>query len=51
MLTKGEVEIMNKKGMTSFFAYPLLRGARFFGLKLLCVFLQIMGGKTKEKHF
>ena len=45
MHAKREVLIMIIKGMTSFFAYPLLRGARFFGLKLLFV-LEITGGKT-----
>ena len=34
MHAKREVEIMINKGMPSFFAYPLLRGAPFFVLKL-----------------
>ena len=36
MHAKREVGIMINKGMTLFYAYPLLRGARFFGLKLPC---------------
>ena len=41
---------MINKGMTSFFAYPLLSGARFFGLKLL-FFLLITGRKTLKNIF
>ena len=36
MHAKRKVEIMINKGITSFFAYPLPRGAPFiFGLKLM----------------
>ena len=34
MHAKQEVEIMINKGMTSFFTYPLPRGARFFWPKI-----------------
>ena len=49
-VSKREVEIIINKGMTSFFAYPLPRGALFFCPKI-AVFCQITGRKTLKNIF
>ena len=48
MHAKWEVKIMINKGIASFFACPLLRGARFCWPKMAGFFLQITSGKLRK---